>query len=766
MPDHKMTQLEIIHRYNRLIEAQVGKAVRPFRSDGFVNLVNRYGTSKDSTEHYRFLPEPEFPDDVMSQFYEGNGLFAKIIDTPAEEAVKHGFELKDLNDSKIQDFYESALDELDWEETAMTAIKWARLFGGSIAVMLINDGRGLEEPLDWKNIKSIDDIRVYDRSLITPDYHSMYQYDPQDPFRTRGSRLGMPETYRVTSKWGAFTVHESRCLTFQNGILPENCTNSTYQMWGMPEYVRLHRAIRDAEIAHSSAPKLLEKSIQAIYKMKDLALELSTEEGEDKVLRRLQIIDMARGMLNSMVLDADGEDYDFKTFQFNGINDVVSTSCNMLSAISYIPQVILFGSGISGMSSTDDTSMEVFYNYIDRIRKRMVKPNLRYLLSVIFQAGVATGEIDEVPPIQIDFKPLWSLSELEQADLDQKRAAIQQTKAQTTQIYVDMQVIDPQEVRKKLADAEEYDVESLLDEGDDEELFPEELDYLSEEDKQKAVELYGPNAEGQFSAGAGIDPHNTDPGTEGSASTAAPAATKLPQDMSAEELDKVEDAENTDDADAPGGVGVICVKDGKILVGVRKEGFASGLVCGPGGHIESGETPEQAAIRETQEEFGITPKNLLFLGNGPKEPDTGITSAVFLCTDWDGEISCIDHEMGDPSFLSMEEIAKIKPSLFQPFADGLDLLEKSVSETAEDQAPAEPEETEAAELSDKIPHDTVWKPEVGPIPFTTKDDVLVESENDGIELLRRFILSHRKNIIGEENEQEETWTNTEPPLNN
>lgn len=753
-----MTQLEIIHRYNRLIEAQVGKAVRPFRSDGFVNLVNRYGTSKDSTEHYRFLPEPEFPDDVMSQFYEGNGLFAKIIDTPAEEAVKHGFELKDLNDSKIQDFYESALDELDWEETAMTAIKWARLFGGSIAVMLINDGRGLEEPLDWKNIKSIDDIRVYDRSLITPDYHSMYQYDPQDPFRTRGSRLGMPETYRVTSKWGAFTVHESRCLTFQNGILPENCTNSTYQMWGMPEYVRLHRAIRDAEIAHSSAPKLLEKSIQAIYKMKDLALELSTEEGEDKVLRRLQIIDMARGMLNSMVLDADGEDYDFKTFQFNGINDVVTTSCNMLSAISYIPQVILFGSGISGMSSTDDTSMEVFYNYIDRIRKRMVKPNLRYLLSVIFQAGVATGEIDEVPPIQIDFKPLWSLSELEQADLDQKRAAIQQTKAQTAQLYVDMQVIDPTEVRKKLADAEEFDVENMLDETDaEEDLFPEELDYLSEEDKEKAKQLYGQTTDapgqiaeqGQFAAYADVEPHNTDPGTEGSASTAAPAATKLPQDMSPQELAQAEDVEKKDEADAPGGVGVLVVKNGEILVGVRKEGFCTGLVCGPGGHIEDGETPEEAAIRETQEEFGITPKNLIQIGTGPAEPDTGITSAVFLCTDWDGEIDCKDHEMGEPRFMSLEEIEKIRPSLFQPFADGLDLLVKNLDEAPADPAPAAAD-TEVPGLSDKIPHDTVEKPEVGPIPITTKEDVRSMAGNEGIAMLRHFILSRRKGNGSEE----------------
>lgn len=171
MDDRRKDQAErIVKRYAHLIEMQAGKAVRPYRADGYVNMMNKYGTSKDTTEGYRFRAEPVVPDELLTMYYEGNGLFAKIIDTPAEEAIKHGFTLESTKDQKIEDFYTEALDELDWEETAMTAIRWARLFGGSIAVMMINDGRGIDEPLDWRNIRSIDDIRVYDRSVIQPDY--------------------------------------------------------------------------------------------------------------------------------------------------------------------------------------------------------------------------------------------------------------------------------------------------------------------------------------------------------------------------------------------------------------------------------------------------------------------------------------------------------------------------------------------------------------------------------------------------------------------
>lgn len=692
MDDRRKDQAErIVKRYAHLIEMQTGKAVRPYRADGYVNMMNKYGTSKDTTEGYRFRAEPVVPDELLTMYYEGNGLFAKIIDTPAEEAIKHGFTLESTKDQKIEDFYTEALDELDWEETAMTAIRWARLFGGSIAVMMINDGRGIDEPLDWRNIRSIDDIRVYDRSVIQPDYQSMFSYDPRDPFRTRGSRLGMPEFYHVTSRTGSFTVHDSRCLVFQNGILPENTTNSIYQLWGIPEYVRINRAIRDAEVAHGSATKLLDRSVQAVYKMKDLAAELATEEGEDRVLRRLQTIDMARGLLNSITIDSEGEDYDFRQFQFSGVSDVIDSTCNFLSALTSIPQTILFGRSPAGMNATGDADLENWYNYLERIQKRMVKKNLRYLLSVIFQAGVRTGEVDEVPKIKVEFNPLWSLSDTEQADLDQKRAQTQFTRAQTAQLYIDKQVIDPSEVRAKLADSEEFDVENMLDEYDDEDLFPDEPAEGGQVSGDVGQSIFEQGQFADYAEGTSTEEHKKDPSGDGEAPAAAPAATKLPQDMSDEERQQSAanapqnrakasvqsvkgDGNTSTPEDTKACVGVLVVSQGKVLSGTRKTEFGHGLICGPGGHIKEGESPKQAAFREAEEEFGISPKELIPLGRGPMEPDTGIQPYIFLCTEYEGEPNCVDGEMADPQFRTLEEIELLTPSLFQPFADDVKLL--------------------------------------------------------------------------------------------
>ena len=124
-------------------------------------------------------------------------------------------------------------------------------------------GRGLEEPVDWQNIKSIDELRVFERAVVQPDYASLYMQDYGGKGNVnRTSKFGEPEFYYVTSMYGSFMVHESRCLVFRNGVLPEQVSNTTYQMWGMPEYIRIKRALRETVTAHTDATKLLERSVQ------------------------------------------------------------------------------------------------------------------------------------------------------------------------------------------------------------------------------------------------------------------------------------------------------------------------------------------------------------------------------------------------------------------------------------------------------------------------------------------------------------------------
>jgi len=51
-------------------------------------------------------------------------------------------------------------------------------------------------------------------------------------------------------------------------------------------------------------------------------------------------------------------------------------------------------------------------------------------------------------------------------------------------------------------------------------------------------------------------------------------------------------------------------RDGQLLLILKKRGLGSGKFNAPGGRLEPGETPHQAALRETREEVGLTPTGL------------------------------------------------------------------------------------------------------------------------------------------------------------
>lgn len=61
------------------------------------------------------------------------------------------------------------------------------------------------------------------------------------------------------------------------------------------------------------------------------------------------------------------------------------------------------------------------------------------------------------------------------------------------------------------------------------------------------------------------------------------------------------------------GVGVMIVKDGKVLLGKRKGSHGAGEYAFPGGHLEYMESFDACAKREAAEETGIEIENVRFL---------------------------------------------------------------------------------------------------------------------------------------------------------
>lgn len=100
------------------------------------------------------------------------------------------------------------------------------------------------------------------------------------------------------------------------------------------------------------------------------------------------------------------------------------------------------------------------------------------------------------------------------------------------------------------------------------------------------------------------------------------------------------------------------IKNNQILLAEKKRGFGVGKINGVGGKIEPGESIEQAMIRETQEEIGVTPINSQHLATITFQFGAGEltqeTTSIFIANDYEGEI--IETEEMRPTWYNLNEL--------------------------------------------------------------------------------------------------------------
>jgi len=128
------------------------------------------------------------------------------------------------------------------------------------------------------------------------------------------------------------------------------------------------------------------------------------------------------------------------------------------------------------------------------------------------------------------------------------------------------------------------------------------------------------------------------------------------------------------------GVAAIIKKNGKVLLGKRKNSHGDGTWGFPGGHLEYGESLEECAARETMEETGVIIKNTHFgtLTNDVFHAENKHYITIYMLADYDdGEVEVLEtnkcekwewfswDDLPSPLFLPIENLKKTD---FDPFA--------------------------------------------------------------------------------------------------
>jgi mutator protein MutT len=94
----------------------------------------------------------------------------------------------------------------------------------------------------------------------------------------------------------------------------------------------------------------------------------------------------------------------------------------------------------------------------------------------------------------------------------------------------------------------------------------------------------------------------------------------------------------------------------RVLLAKRSIGRRSypGLWSFPGGHVEPGESLEQALHRELGEEIGIVPTNYHALAPLPDPLSANIAYHPFAVTAWQGEPRILDQEHSELAWFDLD----------------------------------------------------------------------------------------------------------------
>lgn len=419
-------------------------------SDGYAEAFTGAGTNRDRSSYTRAKAARLLDQMTLQDLYIGDGMARKIVDVVAEEMTRSGIEIQDLDDDAMRKYVESRMDELDAMRHFNDAVRWSRLFGGAVMIFGLDDGGTLDTPLNPHGVRNVEFLRVYDRHQATIQSRVMdiMSFD-----------YGKPEMWQISPPFGGmpYIVHNSRIHMFDGDSIPDMMRNSN-QGWGASSLQACYDQLIRLGMSHQWVNMALERSQQAVHKIPNMGQTLRGPGGEQMIRQRVDVVDMVRGILNTIVIDGD-EEYTVQSATMTGYPDILDRFAEVLSAVSGIPVTVLMGRSQGGLSATDKSSLDNWYARVGSLWNDILRKPQDKLITYLISAK--TGNI---PEYKLCMKPLSIMSDKEEAEVNKLNADSFKLKSDADIAYINVGAITPDEVRGTLEEEYEFKVETLSQE--------------------------------------------------------------------------------------------------------------------------------------------------------------------------------------------------------------------------------------------------------------------------------------------------------------
>lgn len=391
------------------------------RVDGWQNIsLNLGNKGGDAVRSTRYAPIDNLPKNTLESMYRGDGLAKRVADVPVDDALREWIEA----DEKLI----AELSRLKAKSEFTDAMKWSRLFGGSVVVALIDDSQEFDQPVNVNGVRRVLQLRVYDRHRVTWQ-SSDIDKDPES------LTFGVPLIYTVQPIHGSsYRVHVSRMHKIDGLSLPDD-VRARNNGWGDSAIVPVYQALLNYGMTMNASANIVRDFIQTILSIKGLT-DMIRNGQDDMVVKRSQLIDMTRSVSNTIFMDADGESYSKVASSVAGLADLWDRFAQHVSAVTGIPMSRLMGRNAGGLNTTGEGDERMWHDVVRAYQTDEAQPLVQWLVNLL-DLQLDWKNADRPETMDWTWPPLDQPTEAEWADVKLKNA-------QADQIYINAGAVDAQ----------------------------------------------------------------------------------------------------------------------------------------------------------------------------------------------------------------------------------------------------------------------------------------------------------------------------------
>lgn len=382
--------------------------------DSFQNFAARIGIGTDnlhSQASYGFNPITRNRQ-LLEWMYGGSWIVGKTVDAVAEDMTREGVVIHTPGEPDDVEKIQQAMNELGVWVRLNDTIKWSRLYGGAIGVMLI-DGQKNDKPLRIETVgpDQFKGIVVLDRWMVNPSLNEL--------ITAPGPEMGDPKYYDVVIDGGPMRrqrIHHSRVIRLE-GLPQPYWRKIAENGWGLSVIEPLYDRLVAFDSTTTGAAQLVHKAHLRTMKVEGLRdIIAAGGAAMDGLAKQVDLIRAYQSIEGITLLDAT-DTFESLQYAFTGLDDVLLQFGQQLAGATGIPLVRLFGQSPAGLNATGESDLVNYYDQIKNQQEARLRRGMTKLLRILHQSVLGAPAPDG---FNFDFVPLWQMTEEEKADVTTK----------------------------------------------------------------------------------------------------------------------------------------------------------------------------------------------------------------------------------------------------------------------------------------------------------------------------------------------------------